>query len=145
MPNPPRKGIIKNLNRNSESLCFRIYIHTIRRSDGSGGQTQENINESISILTNDFSPLNISFQWDGIIRDINNTQLYNNPNPSVYNINNFTDGINIYMFGNDIGGIGNANVAGFSPEIMVGGRFENPSYNNHGLKQVLFLTKWVIY
>lgn len=31
-------------NLNLDPLCFRIYIQVVRRSDGTGGQTLENIN-----------------------------------------------------------------------------------------------------
>ena len=53
-----------------EHLCFRIYVHAYTRLDGTGGLTTAEVNASIAKLNSDFSPHNISFQWDNQINSI---------------------------------------------------------------------------
>ena len=114
---------LKEIN-NPGPFYVRIYIHVIRRNDGSGGQTQEAIDEMLSILEEDFSPHSIFFIWDCEIDDVKNTTLYNSlTNPgqteSIYSINPHLDGIDLYLFpDNPITG---------DPSLIGEARFSNPS------------------
>ncbi len=66
------------LSSNLNSVyAFRIYVHIVRRSDGTGGQSVEAVKEAISFLNNDFRPYNIYFTWDKSIDYIDSDILYN--------------------------------------------------------------------
>lgn len=148
---------------NNESYCLKVYIHVIRRSDGTGGQTVSAVNQAFQILNQDFSPHNISFSWDNTIDYIDNTTIYNNPDhgqdieiidgeviyiyPDIFSINNHQDGIDIYLFDDSIGGSGKAHGVGNSSEFYVTGSFwETPNdplvtshIISHEMGHVLFL------
>ena len=55
----------------------KIYVHVIRKSDGTGGQTILSTNQAIDILRSDYCPISIYFEWDGIIDYIDNTRPLN--------------------------------------------------------------------
>lgn len=81
----------------------KIYVHAIRKNDGSGGQSLQEIEEALGYLDLAFNEQDIYFVWDCEVDEIKNSDLYvkvdpgkniftdpnNNPNP---------DGIDIYLF-----------------------------------------------
>ncbi len=130
-----------------ENYQLRIYIHVIRRSNGTGGQSISDVNTALSYLDNDFNPHGIFFYWDETIDYIDNDSYYNNPTTSIYNINNHADGIDIYLFDDASAAGGRANGVGESSEFWVSGSFwENPDGSlvkshviSHEMGHVLFL------
>lgn len=61
------------------SFCVTIYIHVIRRSDGTGGQSFANVTDAVGYLDDAFNPYNIHFISDYNIHYINDTTLFNTP------------------------------------------------------------------
>ena len=110
---------------NNDSYCVKIYMHVVRRTDGSGGQTFNTVEQALEILNDDFNPHNISFNWDGIINYIDNDSYYNSVDDGVFSINNHTDGIDIYLFDRNNPGFGLANGVGEASELLVSGKFWN--------------------
>lgn len=57
---------------------------------------------AINTLNNDFYNCRIMFVWDGNIDYIDDDNLYNDgPSVSVFNMNNHTNGIDIYLLKSD--------------------------------------------
>jgi hypothetical protein len=124
-------------------------------SNGTGGQSLTNINQALQILNQDFNPHNISFKWDNIIDYIDNDDsffidVFSEPEifSEVWNTNNHTDGIDIYLFDNTSGPFGIANGIGSSPDLIVSGTLDgSPSSPailtshiiSHEMGHVLFL------
>lgn len=77
----PYKDFIIDNNRHPDysnsSFCVTIYIHVIRRSDGTGGQSVANVNAAMTYLNDAFNPYFIFFKRKGSIHYINNTTLFN--------------------------------------------------------------------
>ncbi len=134
-------GSYKLSSNLSTTYAFRIYVHVVRRANGTGGQSVEAVKEAISFLNNDFRPYNIYFTWDKSIDYIDSDILYN---PSgndddigkphyvteVFKKNKNEDGIDIYLFDDDSGL--NAGLANFwgndrSSQILVSGKLNNNS------------------
>lgn len=67
---------------------MKIYVHAIRKDDGSGGQSQQEIKEALGYLDEAFNRHNIFFVWDCEIDEINNSSLYVQVDPGA---NVFTD------------------------------------------------------
>ncbi|MCP1996537.1 hypothetical protein [Flavobacterium sp. HSC-61S13] len=132
---------------NNNKYCLRVYFHVIRRSDGSGGQTISAVNEGFRILNQDFEAHNISFLWDNSINFIDSDTHYLSPTSAIFNIDNHSDGIDIYLFDNESTGLGLANGVGSSSEMFVSGKFWKPPYDSlvtshiisHEMGHVLFL------
>ncbi len=126
---------------------LRLYIHVIRRSDGTGGQTRDDINTVLSYLAMDFNPHNIFFEWDCEIDYIDNDNYFNNPGGNIFSNNNHFDGIDIYLFDDSISGFGLANGVGSHSELLVTGSYWNPPYGSlvkshvisHEMGHVLYL------
>ncbi|TXD80997.1 hypothetical protein ESY86_19560 [Subsaximicrobium wynnwilliamsii] len=142
------KSALLRTSSNDNSYCLKIYFHVIRRSDGTGGQTVAAVNQAFQILNDDFYPHNISFAWDNSIDYIDDTSLYNSPGATIYSVNNHQDGIDIYLFSNDLSpGAGGANGIGGSSEMYVHGTFGQPPFQSlitshivsHEMGHVLFL------
>lgn len=110
----------------SEGPFFvKIYFHSVRKNDGTGGQDVSDILEAFTYLENDYDSLNIFFVWDGCIDFIDSTQFYNFPNTDLFDINDHADGIDIYLLNDDINVIGRS-AAPFLPNqtktaFMLGG------------------------
>jgi hypothetical protein len=60
----------------SDSYVVRVFFHIIRRSDGTGGQTQSEVNTAFNILKADYQPYGICFELMGI-DEINDNDYYN--------------------------------------------------------------------
>lgn len=78
---------------------IRIYVHVIRKQDGTGGQTEDRVHQALAFLDNDYNQHNIFFIWNCLI-DYINSDTYYTPvgNSQVFNINRHSDGIDIYLF-----------------------------------------------
>lgn len=90
------------------NYCIKIYIHVIRKADGTGGQSVSAVNAMMGYLNMDFNPHGIYFNWDGNIDYINSASYYS-PSVGIFLVNDNLDGVDIYLYGNDsgfLGGIG---------------------------------------
>ena len=132
---------------NNNSYCLKIYFHVIRRSNGTGGQTNESVNEAFNILNQDFNPHNIFFNWDNQIDYINNDNYYSSPTTAIFSVNNHQDGIDIYLFDDSSSAGGRANGVGESSEFWVSGSYWKSPNNSltkshvisHEMGHVLYL------
>ena len=142
-PNSSHNSSLNNNMRGTTSLSgmvnLRIYVHSIRKSNGSGGQLIMNIQSGINIMKNDFANHNITFDWDGIINFIDNDSYYLNPDTYIYNVDNHCDGIDIYIFDENAVSTGRANGVGESSEFFISGNLVNTSVMSHEMGHVLFL------
>jgi hypothetical protein len=161
-PNHSKNQFLNKMMRSSShsnySYCVKIYMHVIRRTNGTGGQTPNAVNQVFQILNNDYNPHDISFNWDGTIDYIDNNDYFNNPSypypfptdgltPEIFSVNNHQDGIDIYLFDDSVGGSGLANGVGESSELYVAGSFGESPYQSlitshvisHEMGHVLFL------
>jgi len=127
---------------------LRIYVHVIRRSNGTGGQSVNDVNTALSFLNSDFNQHGIYFILQGNIDYIDNDIYYNTPTSSIFSVNSHTDGIDIYLYNDAINpGNGLANGVGQSSEYYVAGSFWNYPYGSlvkshvisHEMGHVLFL------
>ncbi len=82
--------------RNSSDHCFKIYVHVINKTDTTGGVTTLQVQEAIQFLNQEFSSADISFNWDGSTNEINDTDLFFNPD-NILDHSSHTDGIDIYF------------------------------------------------
>jgi hypothetical protein len=133
----------------STEYNLRVYFHVIRRSNGSGGQTLNNVYLSYDILNQDYNELNINFVWNGCVDFIDNDSWFTGPasNPwGIFNINKHTDGIDIYLFdknANSPGGM--ANGVGSKAAFWVSGTWSGfgpvaqSHIISHEMGHVLFL------
>jgi len=132
---------------NTNSYCLKIYFHVIRRSNGTGGQTNESVSEAFNILNQDFNSQNISFNWDNQIDYIDNDNYYSSPTTAIFSINNHQDGIDIYLFDDSSSAGGRANGVGQSSEFWVSGSYWKSPNNSltkshvisHEMGHVLYL------
>jgi len=130
-----------------QEYTLRIYIHVVRRSNGTGGQSENDVNQAVNILNADFNPHNIYFQKVGEIDYINSDSYYYTPNATIYTVNNHSDGIDIYLFDDSAAAGGRANGVGESSEYWVSGSFwDAPNGSlvkshviSHEMGHVLFL------
>ena len=136
------------------TYCLKVYMHVIRNTDGTGGQTVNSVNQAFEILNQDFNPYDITFSWDFTIDFMDNTTYFNYPYfdadsndiADIFSINNHEDGIDIYLFDASIGASGRANGVGNSSEFLVTGNWASPyqalittSVISHEMGHVLFL------
>lgn len=122
------------LNMDEEGPFYlRIYVHVIRQSDGTGGQSVSDVYEALSYLDQDYNSHNIFFVWDCVIDYIDNDGYYNSQGTSaIFNVNSHTDGIDIYLFRDNPppGATGNGLAQGIgATAFYVFGNFWNPPYN----------------
>jgi hypothetical protein len=92
------------------TYTVRIFLHIIRRSDGTGGQTLNEIETALSILNTDYEAHNITFSLLGI-DEIKNNEIYNRTSFSGdnngdgkfddFSPNSHSEAIDIYLFPND--------------------------------------------
>ncbi|MDY8134845.1 zinc-dependent metalloprotease [Aquimarina sp. 2201CG5-10] len=131
----------------ADSYCLRIYVHVVRRSNGTGGQSVTQTNQAIDVLNQDFNPHGVSFDWDNTIDYIDNDSYYSSPSVGIYNINNHTDGIDVYLFDDASSAGGRANGVGESSEFWVSGSYWKAPFDSlvrssvisHEMGHVLFL------
>ena len=115
------------------SFCVTIYVHVIRSSNGTGGQSVANVNEALGYLDDAFNPYNIYFKWNHVINYINNTSYYNSPS-TIFNTQTYdhSDGVDIFLFDDSINGVGNwgygsTEFVGFSSKLLVTGSYKGIS------------------
>ncbi len=131
----------------ANSYCLKIYVHVIRRSNGTGGQSITEVNQALDYLDNDFNPHGVNFVWDGTIDYINNGSYYSTPSTGIYSVNNHSDGIDIYLFDDTANAGGRANGVGGSSEFWVSGSYWKSPFGSlvkshvisHEMGHVLFL------
>ena len=92
----------KSLDYSSYSFCVNLYVHVLRKSDGTGGQSVSDVYQALSYLDASYNPHNIYFKWNHQIDYIDDTYRYERPSKMVFNINNHNDGIDIYLFDDSI-------------------------------------------
>jgi len=113
---------------------LRIYVHIIRRSDGTGGQTEAQVREALGYLDRDFASHNIFFVWDCEIDFIDSDQLFNSSGTSsVFSTNANPDGIDIYLFRDQNPGEsgGNGLAAGYGAKsFYVFGNYWEPPFGS---------------
>lgn len=95
------------ISLNNLSVCVKIYVHVIRNTNGTGGQSTAAVNQAINLINLDFLNRRIAFDWDGSIDYINNSTYFANPRlgyiyavspPTIFSINGHTNGIDIYLY-----------------------------------------------
>jgi len=129
------------------SYTLRIYVHVIRRSDGSGGQSINAVNEALSFLSLDFAEHDIFFEREGEINFIDSDTFYSSPSRDIYTVDNHSDGIDIYLFDDSAAEGGRANGVGESSEFYVSGSYWRAPFGSlvnsrvisHEMAHVLFL------
>ncbi len=144
-------SIINSSNFNGNSFgtkTLRVYYHVITRTDGSGGYTSTQVDESLEVLQNDFNLHGIYFSWDGCIDYIKDDNFYfgDPESNAIFNVNNHMDGIDIYLYPeNKLTSGGSANGVGESSEFWISGSvgIGNPvglsRIISHEMGHVLFL------
>lgn len=120
-----------NAEKSASTPCqLRIYIHVLRRSNGTGGQTVTDVWEALSYLDAAFNPHGIFFEWSGCIDYIDFSEIYDSDAradlDALWTINGHGDGIDIYLAQDDhiISG-GRADRLG-SRSLWVAGSFTEP-------------------
>ncbi len=133
---------------NTCTVTLRVYIHVIRRSDGTDGQSTSDVTQAMGFLNSDFNPHGIYFQQQGNIDYIDDDFYFGGPTLAIFNVNNHSDGIDIYMFDDEISTPGGAaNGVGESSEFWISGEYWDPPYGSlvkshvisHEMGHVLFL------
>ena len=102
---------------------LKIYVHVIRRSDGTGGPTLEQIEQGLEFLDTDYNPHNIFFVHPCAIDYIDNDDYFEDTGDYIFEVNNHQDGIDIYLFDETATAGGKANGVGESSEFWVSGTF----------------------
>jgi Secretion system C-terminal sorting domain/Pregnancy-associated plasma protein-A len=125
-----------NWNDQNEPGPFyiRTYIHVIRNSAGTGGQSASEVQEALGFLDQAFNPHNIFFVPDCEIDYIDDNSYFNiNGTSAIFSVNNHPDGIDIYLFPdrpfplNEGGGLASDFC---SKEFYVAGNFWLPPYTS---------------
>ena len=117
------------------SFCVTIYIHVVRRSDGTGGQSVANVNEALTYLDSAFNPYSIYFKWDHNINYIDNSTYFNSPR-KIFDLTFYDhhDGVDIYLFDDTVGGVAGwgygatEDVGADSKLLVTGVHRNNPLY-----------------
>ena len=107
-------NFLNNLNKSFQtpqnSYVIGIYLHVMRTSAGTGGQTQAELNTAFNTLVSDYQAYNITFKLLGT-DIINNDSYYSQTNFTTDNngdgkfdnftVNTHSNAIDIYLFAND--------------------------------------------
>ncbi|MCL1942445.1 MAG: zinc-dependent metalloprotease [Candidatus Azobacteroides sp.] len=99
------------------SYVVRIFFHIIKRSNGTGGQTQTEVNTAFNTLQSDYQPYGISFEllgtdeiWNDNYYNVNinfscntngNTDCDGDGKFNNFHPNSHTNAVDIYLFAND--------------------------------------------
>ncbi len=119
-------------NYSNYSFCVRIYVHVLRKSNHTGGQSPTDVSLALSYLDSAFNPHKIYFVWDYQIDYIDDDSKYFNPNAGIFNINNHTDGVDIYMYDDSVGFLtwdGYGTSSQLKTAFLVSGFMEDPATN----------------
>lgn len=118
----------------SKCFDFRIYLHVIRKSDGTSVLpiTKEQIaSQMISTLNNYYGETGITFTLFGS-EDLNNTGYYNLPYSNltnIYQVNSHSNAIDVYVFGNPTNfDTGNGTLAGKAQDFFTTACLINPYF-----------------
>ncbi len=126
----PNKDLLLNTTHPDYSqyaFCVKIYVHVIRKSDGTGGQPASDVNEALNYLAIDFNPYQIYFDWDNSINYIDDTTIFYNR--AWLTLPEHQDGVDIYLFDDyvvhPVTGLGYGQVTniGETSKLMVTGYF----------------------
>lgn len=92
----------RDLDVSMYKFCVRIYIHVVRRDNGTGGQSVADVNDALGYLDDAFNPHDIYFWWNNTINYIDDTALFDSPG-SIMSITTYdhSDGVDIYLFDDD--------------------------------------------
>ena len=122
--NRTTKELLANSNKTRSNLNYliKVYFHVIRKNNGTGASVvQNNVQTAFNTLNTDFNPHGIYFRWDTPIDYIDNTTYYNTPSTSIFSVNNHSDGVDIYLYGDNVCEGGLANGIANSTEYYIGG------------------------
>lgn len=99
-----------------EPICFNVFFHIVRKSDGSGGYNASLLGQVTNKLNQAFNPFslyvnNLGFDYidDSTYYNIDDNNGNNSEFNSLVTINNKLNAINIYIVNDAIGYIGKAN------------------------------------
>jgi len=124
-----------------DTYYLKIYVHVIRNTNGSGGYTTEEVDEILGYLDSSFNPHDIFFDWDENIDFIDDDYWAFGPgyfyfDDDIFEVNNHTDGIDIYLFPESAYSAGGlANGVGESSEFWVSG--SSGSYGSYAKSYVV--------
>ena len=126
-----RNHVFINRTTNNNSYFLNVFFHVIRKSDGTGGHTYQDVNDTFTMLNTDFNSHNIYFFWDNVIDYIDDSSKFYVPSSSIFTYNNHQNGIDVYLYPDDVianyaGGL--ANGVGVSSELYVGGKYWKSPY-----------------
>ncbi|MCD8455227.1 hypothetical protein LNJ08_12580 [Tenacibaculum finnmarkense genomovar ulcerans] len=99
--NISKANIVNRKNSSNEILYFRIQHHIIRKSNGTGGISQDNIDTAMEDLNKDFLNSKIRFYSCSSVNYINSDTYYDflvSDENTIRNTYNVSDAINIYHF-----------------------------------------------
>ncbi len=99
-PNPIT-NVKKSKRSGDEVLTIRIFVHIIRKTDGTGGQSDEDVNEALNLLLGDFEPHGITFCLAGIEEVNNSTHYYSSNFTNLIAINPHDDALDLYLLDDD--------------------------------------------
>lgn len=102
------------LRSSSGNYVLRIFVHVMRRSNGTGGQTQQGVDSALSFLVSDFELHNICFSLLGQDEILNDTY---------YNYSSISN------FSTDCNGDGIVEIT--ETDCNGDGKFDNFSVNSH--------------
>lgn len=117
-----------NFGNTGGPYFIRLYVHVVRRDDGTGGYTPEEVRQALAILDQDFNPHNIFFVWDCGIDYIDSDYYHDNIAISIFFQNPHTDGIDLYLQPPHIGQPNGQGLAGGIPaeRLYVFGSINGP-------------------
>lgn len=112
------------------AYVIRVFIHVIRRSDGSGGQSQQAVQEALNDLVEDYEPHNICISLLGqdeidndtyynqtlFTTDANGDGKFDNFSPNAH-----PNAIDIYLMGSDANFVGGMAANIVATALVVGG------------------------
>ncbi len=89
--------------RSTSNYLIKVYFHIIRKTNGTGASVvQNNVQTAFNLLNTDFNPHGIYFTWDNTIDYIDNDSYYNNPGNNIFSVNNHSNGVDIYLYGDNV-------------------------------------------
>ena len=62
-----QKGVFIQRSNSNAFYYLKVFFHVVRKSNGSGGVSNSNVQMAINTLNNDFCNCRIMFVWDGNI------------------------------------------------------------------------------
>lgn len=123
----------------ANTYCLRIYVHVLRRSDGTGGQSWLGVIAALRYLDMDFNPHGIYFQWDQSIDFIDDDRYFNPDHTNILKVNNHVDGIDVYLADDSLLDYGEADGLGESSGFYIMGSAVRSHLISHEMGHVLFL------